>query len=182
MWIFVEGESDRRFANAVLLPILRKRYDYIDTWEYAQKPPEKTAEFLRAMKSMKADCLFLADIDDSPCVTARKDRLRERFRQALEPADAIVVAREIESWYMAGADDQVCQELGLASLPRTDDVTKEQFRDLMPGRFKDSVVDFMTAILTDFRVELARGKNRSFCYLMDKLEARSKKVWCDESD
>jgi hypothetical protein len=51
MWIFVEGESDRRFANAVLLPILRKRYDYIDTWEYAQKPPEKTAEFLRAMKS-----------------------------------------------------------------------------------------------------------------------------------
>jgi len=38
------------------------------------------------------------------------------------------------------------------------------------------VVDFMTEILRGFRAELARGKNRSFCYLMDKLEARAKKV------
>ena len=176
MWIFVEGKDDRRFVNAILLPILREEYDYIDAWEYAQEPPEKTIDFLRAMKSMKADCLFLADIDDSPCVTAKKDGLLERFRHALEPADAIVVAKEIESWYVAGVDDQACRELGIASLSRTDNLTKEQFRRMMPTRFNDSVVDFMREILQGFRIELARGKNRSFCYLMDKLEARSKKV------
>lgn len=176
MWIVVEGETDRRFASAVLLPILRERYDYIDTWEYAQKPPEKTAEFLRAMKSMKADCLFLADIDDAPCVTAKKDRLGERFRQALEPADAVVVAREIESWYLAGVDDQVCQALGIASLSCTDSITKEELRRMIPERFNDSVVDFMGEILRGFRVEPARRRNRSFGYLMNRLEAGSKKA------
>jgi hypothetical protein len=176
MWIFVEGETDRGFADTVLLPILRKRYDYVDTWEYAQKPPEKTAEFLRALKSMKADCLFLADIDDSPCVTARKNRLVMRFRQALNPADAIVVIREIESWYLAGVDDRACREFGVQGLSRTDDLTKEQFQHMIPKRFHDSVVDFMREILEGFRIELARGKNRSLGYLMGKLEAEAKKV------
>jgi predicted ATP-dependent endonuclease of OLD family len=176
MWIFVEGKDDRRFVNAILLPILKKEYDYVDAWEYAQEPPKKTIDFLRAMKSMKSDCLFLADIDDSPCVTAKKDRLLERFRHALEPAEAFVVAKEIESWYVAGVDDQACRELGIASLSRTDNLTKEQFRRMMPKRFNDSVVDFTREILQEFRIELARVKNRSFGYLMDKLEARSKKV------
>jgi len=176
MWILVEGKDDRRFANAVLLPILKKEYDFIGTWEYAQETSKKVTDFLRAVKPMKADCLFLADIDDSPCVTAKKDMLVERLRQALRPVDAVIVAKEIESWYMAGVDDQACREFGIVSLSHTDDVTKEQFRSLMPKRFNDSVVDFMTEILRGFQIELARGKNRSFSYLMDKLEAKSKKV------
>jgi hypothetical protein len=176
MWIFVEGKYDRGFVNAVLLPILEKEYDFIDTWEYAQEPPKKVADFLRAMKSMKADCLFLADIDDSPCVTAKKDILIERFRKALEPAETIVITREIESWYVAGVDNHTCRELGITSLPHTDHVTKEQFKSMMPKRFNDSVADFMVEILSGFRSDVAKIKNRSFCYLMDKLEARPEKA------
>lgn len=172
MWIFVEGKYDRGFVNAVLLPILEKEYDFIDTWEYGQESPKKVTDFLRAMKSMKADCLFLADIDDSPCVTAKKDILIEKFRRALEPAETIVITREIESWYVAGVDDQACRELGIASLSHTDHVTKEQFKSMMPKRFNDSVADFMVEILRRFRLDTAKTRNRSFCYLMDKLGAR----------
>jgi hypothetical protein len=172
MWILVEGKDDRRFANAVLLPMLQKVYDFTDTWQYAQETPKKVADFLRAMKSMKADCLFLADIDDSPCVTAKKEALIEKFRRALEPGEAVVVIREIESWYVAGVDDRACRELGIPSLSHTDRVTKEQFKGMMPKRFNDSVADLMVEILRGFRSDTAKNKNRSFCYLMDKLEAR----------
>ncbi|OHB63713.1 MAG: hypothetical protein A2Y76_04255 [Planctomycetes bacterium RBG_13_60_9] len=72
-------------------------------------------------------------------------------------------------------DDRVCRKLGVRILRRTDEVTKEQFSGLMPRRF-NSVVEFMTEILRRFRVETAKGRNRSFRYLMDKLGARSKKV------
>lgn len=176
MWIFVEGEHDSIFAKGVLLPILRKGYDFVDTWEYAQEAPKKVVDFLRAMKPMKADCLFLADINDSPCVTAKKSALTEKFREALEPSDVVVVVKEIESWYLAGADDEVCRALRIASLSRTDHTTKEQFQAMMPERFKDSVVDFMTEILGRFRLDIAKTKNRSFDYLMDKLEARSERA------
>jgi len=176
MWIFVEGEHDSVFAKGALLPILKKGYDFVDTWQYAQEAPKKVIDFLRAMKPMQADCLFLADIDDSPCVTAKNSVLMERFREALEPSDVVVVVKEIESWYLAGADDEVCRALRIASLSRTDHTTKEQFQAMMPERFKDSVVDFMREVLGRFRLDIARSKNQSFCYLMDKLEARLKEA------
>ncbi len=172
MWVFVEGKDDRRFVNAVLRPILEKEYDFVDTWEYAQETPKKVVEFLRAMKSMKAECLFLTDIDDSPCVSAKRDVLREKLPQALEPVDAVVVVREIESWYMAGVGDEAGRQLGFVSPAHTDDLTKERFRTLMPKRFDGSVVDFMVELLREFRVDLARARNRSFGYLMDLLETR----------
>ncbi len=45
----------------------------------------------------------------------------------------------------------------------------------MPAKF-DSIIDFMNEILGRFRIDTAKGKNRSFGYLMDKLEAGSKKA------
>lgn len=173
MWIFVEGSDDRTFVDHVLRPILEKEYDYIDVWEYAQQTHAKTEEFVRSLRSMKADYLFLADIDDLPCVTAKKEILAGRYRQGVEATRAVVVVREIESWYMAGADEGVCQKLGIKGTFHADDVTKERFRSLMPKRFNDSVVDFMTELLNEFQVDVARSKNRSFGYLMDQLEKKT---------
>jgi len=53
---------------------------------------------------------------------------------------------------------------------------EEQFRSAMPKQFKDSVVNFMTEVLRRFRMDTAKSKNRSFCYLMDLLEARLRKA------
>lgn len=175
-WILVEGKDDTRFVNAVLRPILQENRDFVGTWEYAQETPKKIIGFLRAIKSMNAECLLLADINDSPCVSAKKEGLTQNLRQALEPADAVVVVREIESWCMAGLDDDSCREFRIENVSATDEVTKEQFRDLMPSRFHDSLVDFMAELLNVFRVDMARAKNRSFCYLTDLLEARSRET------
>jgi hypothetical protein len=47
---------------------------------------------------------------------------------------------------------------------------------MMPKRFSNSAVDFMREILRRYRVESAKGRKRSCYYLMDRLEAGSKKV------
>jgi len=176
MHILVEGRDDREFFNAVITPILQKEYDHVQIWEYAGATIERRIGYIKSIQAMKADYLFVADINTSPCVTQRKAHLAESHKGMIDSGHMIVVLKEIESWYIAGLDDQACQELGLVSLARTDDVTKEQFQRMMPKQFNDLVVDLMGEILQSFRVQLARGKNRSFCYLMDKLEARSKKV------
>lgn len=174
--VLVEGRDDREFFNVVIRPILQERYDYVQVWEYAGATIERRISYLRSIQAMNADYIFVADINTSPCITQRKEHLVDSHRDMVDPGRTIIARREIESWYMAGVDDQACREYGIASLSHTDDVTKEQFRSLMPRQFNDSVVHFMTEILSKFRIELARGKNRSFCYLMNKLEARSKKA------
>jgi hypothetical protein len=176
MHVLVEGRDDREFFNVVIRPILQERYDHVQVWEYAGATIERRISYLRSVQAMNADYLFVTDINTSPCITERKGHLVDSHRNMIDPDCAIIVKTEIEGWYAAGVDDQACREFGIASLSHTDDVTKEQFRSLMPRRFNRSVADFMAEILRRFRVELARGKNRSFCYLMDKLEARSKKA------
>jgi hypothetical protein len=113
----------------------------------------------------------VADFNTSPCVTERKGHLVNNHKGVIDAERTIIAMREIESWYVAGVDDQACQELGIASLPHTNDLTKEHFREIMPKRFNGSVVDFMAEVLRRFRLDVAKTKNRSLCYLMDKLQA-----------
>jgi hypothetical protein len=174
--VLLEGRDDRRFFDAVIRPILQKRYDDVRTWEYAGKSIERRISYLCSIQAMgNADYLFWSDLDTAPCITQRKRCLVNSHKGMINASRTIIVMREIESWYLAGMDDRVCRKLGVRVLRRTDRVTKEQFASLMPRRF-NSVVEFMTDILRCFRIETAKRKNRSFCYLMDKLEARSKKA------
>jgi len=170
MHVLVEGRDDREFFNAVIRPILQGHYDHVQIWEYAGATLERRKNYIKSIRAMEADYLLVADINASPCIAERKSHLVDHHKGVIDGDRTIVVVREIESWYAAGVDDQACRELGIASLPHTDHITKEQLREMMPKRFNGSVVDFMAEILRRFRIELARGKNRSFCYLMDVLE------------
>jgi hypothetical protein len=175
MHILVEGRDDKEFFEAVIRPILEEKYDHVQVWEYAGATIERRMSYIRSAQAMKADYLFVADVNTSPCITERKGHLIDSHKGVIDAGRTIVVLREIESWYLAGVDDGACQELGVPVLRHTDSVTKEQFEDLVPGRFI-SAVKFMAEVLRRFRVETARRKNRSFGYLMDKLEAGSKKA------
>ena len=179
MHVLVEGRDDRAFFDAVIKPILEEQYDHVQIWEYAGATLERRKNYIRSILAMEADYLFVADINTSPCVTERKSNLVDRHEGAIAGDRTIVVVREIESWYAAGVDDEACRELGIACLPDTVHLTKEQFREMMPRRFHGSVVDFMAEILRRFREELARERNQSFRYLMDVLE-QSKRGLNDE--
>lgn len=168
MHVLVEGRDDREFFDVVIRPILQEQYDCVQIWEYAGATIDKRISYLRSAQAMNADYLFVGDINTSPCVTARKGNLVDRHRNIVDPGRTIIVIREIESWYMAGIGDEARRELGLASLPHTDDVTKEKFERLIPPCFV-SVTDFKTEVLKKFSIETAKRKNTSFRYFMSKI-------------
>jgi hypothetical protein len=166
LFLFVEGDDDERFLRAVLKPRLDRQYDSVTLWQYAKQKSDKIRAFLRSVKAIKADYAFLADINRQPCVTARKRKLGDRLPE-LDEDKAVVVVMEIESWYMAGAEDSACERLGLRPSRSTDTLTKEQFDALIPKRF-DSRVDFMAELLKCFSVEAAKERNHSFRYFVER--------------
>ena len=166
--VFLEGPDDTRLFEAILRPILEDKYDYVQTWQYAGEKREKTKNYLRAIKAMKADCIFLRDINASPCVSEKKKAILKIYPKVIEPSNVFIVILEIESWYVAGLDSSNCKELGIRFSARTDHIDKEHFNRLIPKKF-DSRIDFMLEVIKRFNIETAKRKNKSFGYFISKI-------------
>jgi hypothetical protein len=166
LYIFVEGKDDKRFFGGIVTPLFEGKYDQVDVLEYAQVQKENVNKFIRNIKEMNADYIFVSDIDNAPCVTARKQYIQSKFKE-IDKDRIIVVIREIESWYLAVLDDKSSKSFGIRYSNTTDNVTKEQFNDLIPRKF-DSRIDFMQEILKCFNLETGKHRNTSFRYFLDK--------------
>ena len=78
--LFVEGRDDRRFAENVILPLLKSLYDDVEVHEYAQKPYSPIRSFISDIRRTDyREYLFVADFDEGPCVTRRKEQLVSRY-------------------------------------------------------------------------------------------------------
>ncbi|HPL64819.1 MAG: hypothetical protein PHG91_01350 [Syntrophales bacterium] len=166
IFIWVEGISDARFFSAVLKPFFEKHYSQVEIRTYANLKREKFSRILQALRGIRAEYLVIADIDSEPCVTSKKNCLRQRISDA-NPEKIRVVVMEIESWYLAGLDEAGFAELGITPFERTDTVTKEDFLSIMPREY-ESRIDFMMEILKRFSVKSAVRKNNSFSYFFSK--------------
>ncbi|MDI3543049.1 MAG: hypothetical protein PWP57_652 [Candidatus Atribacteria bacterium] len=175
LFIFVEGEDDERFFEKIVEPELRKIYNSVGIIHYATLKKKKIENFLKSIKAMGAEYIFVTDIDESPCVTAKKQKLLSIFTN-IDKERVIVVIKEIESWYLSGLDDTKSKRLGihLNVINNTNNITKEQFNQLIPGKF-DSRVDFMLEILKNFSIEIAKQKNKSFKYFIEKYNYEASK-------
>jgi hypothetical protein len=164
LYLLLEGDDDERFAQRVIVPALHSHYDHIQPWQYAQQKTEKVNSFLRSIKAMGASYFFLADINAQPCVSKRKDAVSRKFAE-LEVDKALIVVKEIESWYLAGVPQN--NQLGVQVPLNTSGVTKEQFDAAIPKDF-DSRIDYMIEILKLFNVDIAAQRNPSFQYLAQR--------------
>jgi hypothetical protein len=81
-----------------------------------------------------------------------------------------IVIREIESWYLAGLNNDACRKLKIPVFNDTNEVIKEKFDSLIPKKFQESRIDFMQELLAlkHYDLETAKQKNRSFHYLFQK--------------
>jgi len=165
--ILVEGNDDERFFEKIR-PVLEQKYDFVQIWRYQQKPNKQIKNFLRSIREMRSAYLFVADIDRTPCVTAKRNSMKRKYDSMIDCDNLIVVVREIEGWYLAGLDEESCNELRLKPFKDSDGVTKEDFDKLIPNKF-DSRIDFMVEVLKRFSVETAKQKNKSFGYFMSKM-------------
>jgi len=170
LFILVEGSDDERFVFALSEPLKAiAGYDHIQPYAYANAPTKKVEGLIRSIRNMEgAEYVYCTDLNDSPCIQAKKRKLQDS-KGFLDASRIIVVVPEIEAWYVAGLNDQAFQALGIRPQNCTDDVTKEVFNHLKPRRFRLRL-DFTQELLKHFQIRTARQHNRSFDYFMGKLE------------
>ncbi len=167
LYILLEGNDDERFFRNIINPYLREKYDHIQIWQYAQKSSTNNKAFLNSIRSMGADYIYTADMDDNNCVTERKREITSKLDHLNEDKIQIVI-KEIESWYLAGIDRNDSEQFGLKYLNDTSRISKEEFNTLIPNKF-DSRIDFMQEILKKFSIEIAKRKNDSLRYFCSKF-------------
>jgi len=166
LFIWVEGSDDKRFFDKIIKPRLQKKYNLIEVRPHAGLKNEKIDSFLRSIKAMGADYIFAIDINNAPCITAKKQEIKNKIRNINENR-IIVVIKEIESWYLAGLTSPISKKFKIHTFKTTKDITKEQFNYLIPKKF-DSRIDFMLEILKFFSIKNAVNKNNSFKYFIKK--------------
>ena len=172
LFIFIEGSDDARFFDRVVKPIFEQEYDHVQIWEYVQRPTRKARLFIGGVKAMSgehisADYIFVTDIDRSPCVTHRK-QVKQNEISNIDKERIVVVIKEIEGWYLAGLDDVCSKKCGIRPCNATDTIIKEQFDSMTPKKFQLSRIDFLQEILKFYQVEVAKRKNKSFKYFLQK--------------
>ncbi len=171
LFIFLEGNDDQRFFEGILMPLLLKKYSVIKFWQYSRQKQEKTADFVKSIKSMNADYIFARDLNSAPCITTKKEEMTGKFNHLTEDK-IIVVVKEIESWYLAGLDDNASKKVRIRKKIRPENnITKEKFNQLIPKNM--SRIGFMLKILENYEVEIARENNTSFEYFLNK--------WADDA-
>lgn len=116
---------------------------------------------------MQAKYIYVADLNNSPCVSKRKSQLKTII-PIIDMERIVVVVPEIEAWYIAGLDTYRIRQLRLRRLNSTENVTKEHFDQLIPTLF-DLRIDFMQEILKYFSIETAKQRNKSFAYFANKF-------------
>lgn len=166
LFLFLEGDDDERFFRAVLFPLFRKRYEVVQAVQVSQMTKKKVSDWLRSVEGMRADYLFVRDLDRHPCATAAKEALRDAHPR-LDPARIQVVKVEIESWYCAGIGSGRLAELNVATCADTEEITKERLNALLPGG-RELRIPAMAEILETYDLERAAQRNGSLRYFLRK--------------
>ena len=172
LFIFLEGDDDERFFDRFIKPMYEQIYDHVQLWKYAQIKKQKVNGFLRSINAMQAEYLFVFDMDESPCVTDKKERCASEFEKLSEDR-ILIVCREIESWYLAGLNDEGCSQIGIPPSYNTDRMSKEHFDGIVPPKFV-SRIDFMQEIMKVFDQNTALTRNASFGYFMQKCKRETR--------
>ena len=171
LYILVEGNDDIQFFDRIIKPRIKGNYDSIILWDYAQKKKKniKIKNFIRSIESMDADYIYVSDINNSPCVSEKKNNIKGKFRN-IDDNRIVIVVKEIESWYLAGLSDENAKKFKIrpSNIKDTNIISKEQFNVLIPENYRDSRINFMIEILKYFCIETGKQRNKSFKYFVDK--------------
>lgn len=169
IFILIEGNDDERFFNRIIKPKLEKNYMLVTFYKYSEIPKKKKKinNLLSSIKSMRANYIFVTDLNATPCITAKKEAKLIKCGN-IDKNKIIVVIKEIESWYLAGLDVEDSKKLGIPFYSDTSNLDKEQFNRLIPKKF-DSITNFKLEILNYFQTRIAKQKNKSFEYFLNKI-------------
>jgi hypothetical protein len=165
LFIFVEGSDDVRFFETIIKPRFEHAFESVELIMFACTKSVKVDRFIRGIKAMHHNYIIVTDIDFEKSVNDKKTIIMSRFSEA-DYNNIMVIIQEIESWYLAGIDDNGAKALGIHVPARTDFVTKEHFIRWIP-RYYPSKIAFMVEVLKHFSLSVAVEKNKSFRFFME---------------
>jgi len=173
LYIFVEGYDDELFFKHIIITKVKNLENYknaeIKIIQYAQKPNNYIINYIKSIKSMNhTDYIFVADMDNETCITQKKQETIKKYENNVDFDKIIIVKKEIESWYLAGLDNNSLNKLKIKeNFDKTDNIGKGKFNNLKPSKFI-SLSDFKEEILKHFNIDVAKQKNSSFNYFAKK--------------
>ena len=161
--ILIEGDSDKDFFDKIIKPLFCGRYRLVILWKYGERDKEEVNNYIiKNIDKENDDCIFVTDSDASPSKRLEEyDSIRDQNR-------IIEVIKKIESWYIAVLTNDKCKKLGFTSPDTTDDLGKGRFKEFSKKSGFRSPKAFMQEILKDFDTEIAKQRNTSFKYFIDK--------------
>ena len=169
LFLFLEGDDDERYFNYLLLELFKKKVSEIQIWKYANKAIEKKKKFVNTINSVDFwDFIFFIDYDSSTCITMKKENIIKQLINVAKK-NIIIIIEEIESWYLAGVDNDFLREIGCQKLMdrRSIYLTKEIFNSMIP--LKMPRINFMRKILENYDIDKAIKNNSSLEYLFRKI-------------
>ena len=168
LFLFLEGNDDETFFNQILCDKLKGLYTEVIIWKYAQKTDNQRKRFINAVNENKNwDYLCFRDYNSAKCMTEKKKKISDKFNTIILEKVFIIVL-EIESWYIAGVDNDFLRSLGAETIDTNSNyITKENFNNLIPNTMPRDI--FLSKILENFNIELAITNNKSFAYFMKKV-------------
>lgn len=170
IFIFVEGDDDKRFIEKVISPILIDNYSDVKIVTTAETKNDKINSYVQVVKNQKHDYIFLSDFDSfgnkNFTITERKEKVSNKYKN-LTLEQIQIVVEEIESWLYAGISNELIAKYNLKQNIDCNLLTKEKFEnDLKPKSF-NTKTEFVIEILANYSIDNAKVKNHSFRYFLD---------------
>ena len=169
LFLFIEGDDDERYFKHILLDLFKKKVNEIQLWKYTKKTNEKRKKFINTINSVDFwDYICFGDYDSSTCITMKKENIIKHLNNVIKNK-IIIVIEEIESWYLAGVDNDFLREIGCQKLMDCPSIyiTKEIFNNIIPPKMPR--INFMKKILDNYDIDKAIKNNKSLKYLFRKI-------------
>jgi len=166
LFVFIEGDTDEQYFQNILKECLESKFGEIRYWKYADESNKKINNFIKTIESVRHyDYLFIADKDEFPCFTSCIEKKIKSIKN-LDKSKVIIVEKEIESWYLAGINEDYRRNHSVDLYRNTDSLTKEQFNRLIPLRL--SRIEFMFDLIEKYDLDQAIKRNASLSYFYKK--------------
>jgi hypothetical protein len=116
LFLYLEGDDDERFFKQILLDRFQELYSEIKIWKYARKTDIQRKRFIDTVNKVDNWTYFcFRDFDSNTCVTNKKENIKNKFER-IEIANVFIIIEEIESWYLAGINNDFLRSIGAPNL------------------------------------------------------------------
>lgn len=167
LYIWVEGDRDRRFFQNIIEPLFKNRFDKIAVTPYRNMKKQDVNSIIKKTKG-ENDYIFTKDMDYPTCMGRKKESIVEAYSN-INRNKIVIVEMDIEGWYLAGLSKESCEELEIKYDVTTNRMTKSEFNSIRPKKFT-SDIDFRMEILKKYDLNVAKSKNQSIRYFLNKYK------------